>query len=201
MKLKICLFIPIAACLMSACSSGPSVRVVEQSDSKPSWASLTRTTYEDSGNKYFVGYFTADGDSRPSAVVNGSKTKALAMPLESISDDFLQQSGVAEDDSGSSSKLIISALRKNPPNIPGLQITSNYYERVEIQNGDGTAKNEIRAYSLAVCPVAEYNQAKHDALARLKGDPKVKKELDDIMAKQRDRALENSNPSDTSSSN
>lgn len=183
---------------MQACSSGPSVRLVEQSDAKPSWASITRSVFEENGKVKFVGYFTVDGDSRPSAAINGSGTKARAMPLETISDEFMQQSGVAEDQRESASKLIISTLRKNPPNIPGLQVTSNYYERVEIKSGDDQVpKMELRAFSLAECPTSEYNQAKHEALQRLKGDPKIKKELEDVMTRQRDRAFDNSQPAPT----
>lgn len=183
--------IPMLACALSlagCATSGPKVNVVEQSDAKPSWASITKTTYRDGDTMKFVGYFTAEGDARPSAAVHGSSTKATAMPLQTISDDFLQQSGVAEDMHDSSAKLIISTLRKNPPTIPGLQVVGSYYERVEIQSADGVPRTEIRAYSLAECPVGEYNQAKSEALARLKGDPKIKKELDNIMAQQRDRA-------------
>jgi hypothetical protein len=173
---------------LTACSSGPNVKVVEQSDSKPSWASITRTTYQDGDKMKFVGYFTADGsDARPSAAIHGAGTKATAMPLQSISDDFLQQSGVAEDMHDSSAKLVISTLRKNPPTIPGLQVTGNYYERVEIQGSDGSVHSEIRAYSLAECPIGEYNQAKHEALSRLKGNSKLTQELDNIMAEQHDR--------------
>lgn len=174
--------------VLTGCSTASGVRVIERSDDKPSWASITRPVYEDGAKMHFVGYFTTEGDSRPSAAVHGSGTKARAMPLESMSDDFLEQSGVAEDMRESSAKLLISTLRKNPPTIPGLQVVGNYYERVEIQGSDGTIHSELRAYSLAECSVAEYNQAKHEALERLKGDPKIKKELDSIMSDQRDRA-------------
>ena len=173
--------------VLTGCSTASGIKIVERSDDKPSWASITHPVFEDGGKMKFVGYFTSEGDSRPSAAIHGSGTKATAMPLESISDDFLQQSGVAEDMRESSAKLIISSLRRNPPTIPGLQVTGNYYERVEIQASDGTIKSELRAYSLAECPVAEYNQAKHEALERLKGDPKIKRELDSIMSDQRDR--------------
>ena len=185
-KIVISLSIAVA---FAGCSSGPSVRIVDQSDSKPSWATLTKTSFESDGKMKFVGYFTADGDSRPSAVINGAGSKARAMPLQAISDDFVEQSGVAEDMHDSSSKLVLSVLRKSPPNIAGLTVVSNYYERVEIKGTDGISKIEIRGYSLAECPVAEYNQAKSDALQRLKGDSKIKVELDTIMAQQRDHAL------------
>jgi hypothetical protein len=181
----------LIAMSLNACSTGPTVKMIEQSDSKPSWASLTKSTYQDGDKMRFVGYFTAEGDSRPSAVIHGSGTKATAMPLQAMSDDFLQQSGIAEDMRESSAKLVISTLRKNPPTIPGLQVTGSYYERVEIQGSDGVPRTEIRGYSLAECSVSEYNQAKHDALERLKGDPKIKQELDSIMAQQRDRSFDN----------
>ncbi|CAM6005476.1 unnamed protein product [Sphagnum balticum] len=180
-------FILCSLFVLTGCSTTSGIKVIEQSDSKPSWASITHPVSEEGGKMRFVGYFTSDGDSRPSALIHGSGTKAMAMPLESISDDFLQQSGVAEDMRESSAKLIISTLRKNPPTIPGLQVTGNYYERVEIQGTDGTIKSELRAFSLAECPVGEYNQAKHEALERLKGDPKIQKELDSIMSDQRGR--------------
>lgn len=182
------LFIVMSLLTTVNCST-QGIRVLEQSDSKPSWATLIRTTYEDGGKMKFVGYFTAEGDSRPSAVINGSGAKARAMPLESITNDFMQQSGVAEDVRESSTKFILSTLRTNPPNIPGLQVVSNFYERVELKSSDGILRTEIRGYSLAECPVAEYNQAKHDAMERLKGDPKIRSELDSIMTKQRDRAI------------
>jgi len=57
---------------------------------------------------------------------------------------------------------------------------------------------EIRAYSLAECPAAQYAQAQKVALDRLKGDPKIKKELDYIMSKQRDRTLGDNKSASTS---
>lgn len=189
----------ICTVLLSACATtqGPTVKVVEQSDSKPSWASITKATYREGDTMKFIGFFTAEGDSRPSAAIHGAGTKAAAMPLQTISDDFLQQSGVAEDMRESSAKLVISTLRKNPPTIPGLQVVGSYYERVEIHTTDGTPRTEIRAYSLAECPVGEYNKAKSEALARLKGDPKIKQELDNIMAEQRDRVYGERAPAKT----
>jgi len=174
---------------------GPMVKVVEQSDKRPLWANITRTAYRDGDKMRFLGYFTADGDARPSAAIHGSGTKATAMPMSAISDAFLQQSGVEEDLRDASAKLIISTLRTNPPIIPGLEVVGNYYERVEIQTSDGAAATEIRAYSLAECPAGEYSQAKRDALKRLKNDPKIKQELDDLMAQQRDRANNDRTPS------
>lgn len=183
--------------LLSACTTTQGIRlqVIERSDDKPSWASLMRSSYRDGDMMKFVGYFTADGDARPSAVVHGAGVKASAMPLQSISDDFLQQSGVAEDSRGSSSELTISTLRRNPPAIPGLQVVGSYYERVEIQSFDGSQRTEIRAYSLAECPVGEYNHAKSEALARLNGDPKIKLRLDKLMAEQRNRVYGDRKPS------
>ncbi len=182
-----CFCLLIALPTINGCSSSK-IRIVEQSDSKPNWASVSKTTFENDGKKFFVGYFTADGDARPSAAIAGAGTKAMAMPMESLSDEFLQQSGVADDLHDSASKMIISTLRKNPPNIPGLQVTSNYYERVEIPNGnDDTVRSELRVFSLAQCSIGEYNTAKRQALLQLKKDSKLKKELDEIMVGQRSK--------------
>ena len=175
--------------ILTACTSTPGVRVVEQLGYKPSWATLSRTTYEDRGKMKFVGYFTAEGRRTSLSRHQWLGEQGKAMPLQSITNDFLEQSGVAEDVREESTKYILSTLRTQAPNIPGLQVVSNYYERVELQTSDGAMRTEIRGYSLAECPVAEYNQAKHDALERLKGDPKIKAELSSIMEKQRDRAI------------
>jgi len=74
----------MSAGLISACTSGP-IKVVEQSDSKPSWATLTKTVFKDGDQMKFVGYFPVnEADSRPSAAINGSATKAGAMPLVNL---------------------------------------------------------------------------------------------------------------------
>jgi hypothetical protein len=182
----------IFSLMLSACSS-TTMRVVEQSDSRPSWATITRSQFEEDGKVKFVGYFTSD-DARPSAVVNGSAARARAMPLASITNDFLDQVGVEEDLHDASSKMILSTLRKDPPQIPGLQVVGNFYERVEIPNSDGTKRTEIRAYSLAECPTSEYLEAKKAAIARLKGDSQVKHELNDLMSKQRERVYGDAKP-------
>lgn len=190
-------YIFLAAILTACATPGPSVRVVEQSDKKPSWASLTKTTYQDDGQMNFIGYFTSDGDSRASAVINGSSGKATAMPLEAITDDFLRQAGVGEDLHDASSKLVISTLQKSPPNIPGLHIVGSYYERVEIVGSNGETRTEVRAFSLAQCSVSEFNDAKREALRRLKGDSKITQELNVVMSEQHDRAYGDKKPAST----
>lgn len=189
----------IAILAFTACSTpGSSRAVIERSDTRPSWATLSRVAYQEGDKMMFVGNFTADGDSRPDAVVLGASTRATASPLESITDDFVQQNGVEQDLRDSTAKFIISTLRRNPPRIAGLQVTGSYYERVEIRGSDGSLRTEIDAYSLAECPVADYNTAKQETLARLKGDPKIKQELNTIMAQQRDQTDEARKPASAS---
>lgn len=170
------------------------VSIIEQSDKKPTWASISKVAYRDGDKMKFVGYFTSDGEARPSAAIHGAGLKASSMPLQTIADEFLQQNGVSEDMEDSSAKLVISTLRKNPPALPGLVVVGNYYERVAIQGTDGE-REELRAFALAECPLSEYNRAKKDAIARLTKDSRIKEELNQIMSDQRERSVERREPS------
>lgn len=193
--------LPIVSLIIvaSGCSSTQKgISVIEESGDKPSWATIERIQYREGDSMYFVGYLTVDGDSRPSAAINASGAKARAMPLQGIANAFVEQFGVAEDLRESSAKYVLSVLRKNPPNIPGLNVTTHYYQRLEVKGTDGIPRSELRAYSRADCPVSEYNEAKREALARLKGDPKIKKELDEIMGSQRARAYDERKPASAS---
>lgn len=166
------------------CSSGP--RVVESVDneSRPSWATVTKPVFSDDGHRYFVGYVEVDGDASRSSALNMADEKALSEPMRSLADQFLDQNQVGEElrRDGSVGQRVISATRSFRMPMPGLQIVKRYWETVQL-NEFTTA---TRAYALAEVSDAEYEKAKRDYFARLRGDSEVAKILREVGQQQRD---------------
>lgn len=166
------------------CSSGP--RVVESADntSRPGWASVTKPVFRDDGNRYFVGYVEVDGDASRSSALNMADEKALSEPMRSLADQFLDQNQVGEElrRDGTVGQRVISATRSFRMPMPGLQIVKRFWETVQVDE----FTTATRAYALAEVSDAEYEKAKKDYFARLRGDSEVAKILRDVGREQRD---------------
>jgi len=176
--------------LLAGCSS-PSVRVIERSGDRPDWVDTAKMAYQKDGKQYFIGYVSVEGDSSPSAAMNLADSKSYAEPMTAITDDFFEQSQLGESLKETTGKRMISSLRKSKISLPGIQVTSRYWERKAIPMGSSAPdKIELHVYSLAEMPVHEYESAKAAAVQKLKGDPEIKKELDLIGKEQRDRAYQ-----------
>jgi hypothetical protein len=181
--LRAVLWVALPLCFVS-CSSGP--RVIESSDnaSRPSWATVMRPAFEDDGKRFFVGHVEVDGDASRSGALNMSDEKALSEPMRSLADQFLDQNQVGEElrRDGTVGQRVISATRSFRMPMPGLQIVKRYWETVQIDE----FTTATRAYSLAEVPAAEYEKAKKDYFARLRGDSEVAKILREVGQRQRD---------------
>lgn len=187
-------FVAVALVLVFGfgCSS-TSVRVIERADSlssRPDWVSTTKTAYTDHDKTYFIGTVTVDGDASATAALNMSDEKAMSEPTRALVDDFFDQNQVGEDLRASTGKRLISSLRKNRVPMPGLTVTSRYWERVAIPQGPAPDKIELRVFSLAEIPTTEFEGAKKAAVAKLNADPEIKQDLEKVAAQQRDRAYE-----------
>jgi len=178
------------------CTTSPKVNVIERADSlsdKPDWASTINSSFEREGRQYFVGYVEVEGQASKSAALNMSDEKAMAEPLRSLSDQFLDQNQVGEElrKGDSIGQRVISVTRGYRPPMAGLKIVNRYWELVRVPNQDdlNLTRVELRAYSLAELPKSDYEQAKRDYFTRLKGDPEVKAILKEVGEKQRSAAM------------
>lgn len=186
---------PVILMSFSCATSSPraSLTVVERADDlseKPEWASVSNSTWEENGKKFFVGFTSLPADVNVSAALNMSDEKAFSEPMRSMVDSFLDQNQVGEtlrDDS--SAMRIISATRGFRPAMPGLHIVKRYYESVAIVIGE-EIKTELRCYSLAEIPNREFADAKSKYLARLSHNSEVNQILREVGEKQRDAAEE-----------
>jgi hypothetical protein len=164
--------------------------VIESSDgaSRPSWATVMRPVFEDNGRRYFVGYVEVDGDASRSAALNMADEKALSEPMRSVVDQFLDQNQVGESlrRDGAVGQRILSAARSFRMPMPGLQIVKRYWETVQVDE----FTTATRAYALAEVSVAEYEKAKRDYFARLRGDSEVAKILREVGQAQREAILQ-----------
>lgn len=178
----------VSLLLVAGCSTGP--RVIESSDgaSRPSWATVMRPVFEDNGRRYFVGYVEVDGDASRSAALNMADEKALSEPMRSLVDQFLDQNQVGESlrRDGAVGQRILSAARSFRMPMPGLQIVKRYWETVQVDE----FTTATRAYALAEVSVAEYEKAKRDYFARLRGDSEVAKILREVGQAQREAILQ-----------
>ncbi len=171
--------------------AGKTAKVLERADdeSKPSWARVTKPSFENDGKRYFVGFVEVDGDSSRSAAMNMSDEKALSEPMRSLVDNFLDQNQVAETlrRDGYAGQRIISATRGFRVPMPSLTITDRYWETV----ADGShGETATRAYSLAEISAADFEKAKRSYLERLSSNTEVKQILRDVGRRQRDNVLD-----------
>jgi hypothetical protein len=176
--------------MLMGCATVPGSRVVERADdlgSAPSWASITRPTFEENGKRFFLGWIEVDGDASKSAALNMADEKAMSEPMRGLADEFLDQNQVGEElrKDASVGQRIISATRGYRPPMPSLHISKRYWETVLTLDN----RLELRAFSLVEIPVQDFEKAKRDYSQKLAGNSEVKTILKDVGAKQRERVL------------
>ena len=174
----------ILTAFLGGCSAH---QVVDRSDDlfhRPGWASLDQASFDQNNNRHYVAFIEVDGSSSKSAALNMADEKALSEPFRALVSEFLDQNQIGEElrKDEQFSRRIISATRGYRPAMPTLKISHRYWEQVV----DAAGKNELRAFSLAEMSIADFEQAKENVLAKLRGDPEVKKILDEVGAKQRE---------------
>lgn len=173
---------------LAGCSSGPPV--VERVDgnwSSPSWATVTKPSWEDDGKKFFVGYVEVDGDASKSAAMNMSDEKALSEPMRSLVDEFLDQNQVGENLRRESTfgQRVISATRGFRAPMPSLTIVKRYWETV----APDKYTTVTRCYSLAEISIKDFERAKAEYFERLANNTEMRAILRDVGRKQRERIL------------
>lgn len=176
--------------LLAGCAA-KSYTETADNQSKPSWAKVADPLSEKDGKLYFVGFIEVDGNSSKSAALNMSDEKAMSEPMRAAVDQFLDQNQVGEElrKDDQFGRRIISATRGYRPPMPTLQITSRFWEKSTVLVEGYPGRGELRVYSLAVMTKADYEEAKQAYLAHLRGDPAVKKILEEVGAKQRELAM------------
>jgi hypothetical protein len=182
------------AIFLIGCATGPSV--IERADnlsSKPEWASLLRSVYEEEGAMYFLGYVEVQGDASKSAALNMSDEKGMSEPFRALTDAFLDQNQVGEElrkDSAVGQRLI-SATRGYRPPMGGLHVVKRYWEVVRVPNQDDpdVTRAELRSYSLVMLPKSDFEAAKRAYFDRLNGNSEVKTALEDIRKKQAEQVM------------
>jgi hypothetical protein len=177
----------------TACASTASVTVIQRADhltATPEWASLTNGDTEEKGKSYWIGYVEVGSDASKSAALNMADQKAYARPMEAMVDAYFQQNKIAEDlrKDSAISELILSAARSQRPPMPGLRVSKRYWELVEVRSSKGI-EQQLHVFSRVEIPTEEYEQAKKAVLAKLNGNPDLKKALDDVAKRQQDQLL------------
>jgi len=193
--------------MFSACATMPSTVVIERSDDlakRPDWVSLSNSHTEKDGKYFFLGQVEVDGDSSKSAALNMSDEKSMSEPMRALTDQFLDQNQVGENlrKSDGVGQRIISVTRGFRPPMPGLKVVKRYWETVRTpnQNDPNETRVELRAYSLAELPKADFEQAKKAYFDRLTKSSEMKRLLDDIGAKQREAVMGTNKPENSDNS-
>ena len=171
--------------LITACSS----HIVERSDDlrfRPQWANLNTPSFESDGKIHFITFVEVTGTSSKSAALNMSDEKAFSEPMRAVVDVFLEQNQVGEElrRDDMFGRRIISATKGYRPPMPTLKISHRYWEKISSESS-----SELRAYSMAELTISDFNRAQEAYLAKLRGDPEVKKILDEVGAKQRESVM------------
>lgn len=171
------------------CSSSRTT-ILERADDlsdRPDWAKVTVPSYEESKNRYFVGYVEVGGDASPSGALNMADEKALSEPMRSLVDQFLDQNQVGENlrKDAAIGQRIISATRGFRAPMPGLTVVKRYWETAQLDEHTTV----LRAYALAEIPVADYEKVKAAYFERLAGNTEMKSILRDVGRRQRDLVL------------
>ena len=181
-----------------SCASHRGVSVLERADdlkARPDWASITKPSWMENGNHYFLGYVEVSGDASTSAALNMSDEKAMAEPLRALVENYLEQNQVGEELRLETAigQRIISATKGYRPPMPGLKITKRYWETIRIPQGDdpNQVRLELRAYALAELPHSDYEKAKEEYFNRLNGQPRIAEILEEVGQKQLDQVLNN----------
>lgn len=182
----------ISIALLTACSSTsggmknlkPTVELLEASDSKPTWVSLTTPTGKEEGGRFFVSFVTVGGEASKAATLNMSDEKAFSEAFRSIVNEFLDQTQMGEDDKATIGHRIISSTRNYRPAMPSLHISSRYWENVVITLPDGSFRSELRAFSKASVSENDYQRASKTYLDSLNKAPEMKALLQEIAHKQ-----------------
>ena len=191
-------YLTVLATAILACTTTDSSTVLERADdlkSRPEWASVTNSTFDEKDKSFFVGYIEVEGDSSKSAALNMADEKAMSEPMRSLVDQFLDQNQVGEElrKDAVVGQRVISATRGYRPPMAGLKVVKRYWETVRVPGvTPDSARIELRAFSLAELPKSDYEAAKKEYFARLRKEPAVKKILEDVGAKQRDNVLNQS---------
>ena len=180
--------------VLVSCASTGGVTVLERADhlsSSPSWASITNAAPIVEGKLTFIGYVEVDADASKSAAANMADEKARTEPFRALVDQYLEQNQLSEDlrKDSSISQRIISSTRGYLPPLTSMSVTKRYWEVVRTERKDGTAREELRFYSLAEVNKNDFENAKKIYFQRLNGNSETKAILTDVGAKQRDAVL------------
>lgn len=193
MKSFIAVFLGILLSVIGilGCITTNSVSVLQRADnlsSTPEWASITTSVKSEGDRTFFLGYVELPVDASKSGALNMADQKAYASPMESMVDLYFQQNEVAEDIRADSaiSQLVLSAARSSRPPMPGLRVIKRYWEVIEVRSSLGITQ-QLHVFSLAEIPTGEYEKAKRTILARLNGNPELKRVLKEVSQKQRDQ--------------
>ena len=178
--------------MVTGCTTTSGPRVLERSDgllAPPPWAQLDRSSQATEGRTQFVGFVNVPGESSKSAALNMADEKALSEPMRAMVTAFMDQNQVGEELSSSDQvgQRIISATRKQRPNMASLKITRRYWEtRTSVDPVTGAPTYELHAWALAEIDDAEFAKAQRDFLSALRTEPKVRAILDEVGKNQRE---------------
>lgn len=160
------LFLTITLFVLAACSSSP-YKVVESLDnhSKPSWASLGKTSWKEDGKVWAVGMSEGIEPDRIIPLMriadNNAKIEVTRLLANDIGADFKNlESGMRGE--GNYSFL---GSEKSQILVQELAPTERYYEKLVLKSKeDGPVK--IYFYSLVAMPEETYNRILREAKAK-----------------------------------
>lgn len=167
-------------------------RIIERADnlsSSPDWAMQSKTSWDENGKRYFVGWIEVPGDRSKSAALIGSDRKAMDMPWQSLTQEFFEQVQMAEELEKDATLVerVTSEVRGKRPQA-AVTITKHYWEVVEVKKAEAT-EYDLRAYSLAEITTQEFERAKKKYFDELRKSSEVKKVLNQVGEVQRNKVL------------
>jgi hypothetical protein len=177
----------LASMFMVSCASTsfkPSVEVLEASDKKPAWVSITTPSGTEEGGRYFVAFVTVDGDASKSAALNMADEKAFAEAFRSVVDAYMEQNQVGEEAKATVGHRLISATKGFRPTMPSMHISSRYWETMITSLPNGAFKTELRAFSKASVTANDLAKAAQMYADRMNKTPEIQNILKEVGAQQ-----------------
>jgi hypothetical protein len=174
--------------MLTACSSmGEKVLVrMDEADSKPKWATLSKTMYVSKGNIYAVGFVEVPAGSRISAAAKIADNNARLEIGRQVTNDMAfifqnMEEGIGEG--GQLARFYGSEVSKHMSH--GIQTEKRYWEKVQSFDEDGEKTYKLRLYSLIFIKQSNMKKAITRALAKDNGlTPKIKEEIDNHIMRE-----------------
>lgn len=165
----------IAAFIVSGCVTSGGKTVLDSSESKPSWVSKSKVTWEDDGVVYLKTMRSVKGSERLNGCYTLSELDSREQLITQIKNDLKGSIDSAETSISDDAEIVLGKVRSSEfkGSIQGLKKTEEYFERYTIGESE-----RIDCYTLSEIKMTDYNKTKKAVLERVvEADPRIKEAI------------------------